>query len=129
MTALFRRIQPAKKFRITVNTIARFLKIPQQLIARVECWNYVIFVHRLDKGGQFISYRKLQEWRNAVACQIQNCSTFQQLRNLWQIIEQDVNKHQNQYDNKLILFLRQLWDKCWKNLISLPGSTSDLEAV
>lgn len=129
MTALFRRIQPAKKFRITVNTIARFLKIPQQLIARVECWNYVIFVHRLDKGGQFISYRKLQEWRNAVACQIQNCSNFQQLCNLWQIIEQDESKHQNQYDNKTILFLRQIWDKCWQSLISFPGSERDVEAV
>jgi hypothetical protein len=47
---------------------------------RVECLAYVLFVHRTDKGGQFISYRRLQHWLNAVAYQIQNCSTCQQLR-------------------------------------------------
>lgn len=119
MTALFRRIQPSKKFRITVNTIARFLRILKQRIVRVECWEYVIFVHRLDRGGQFISYRQLREWQNAVACQIQNCSTLQQLCNLWEVIEQDENKHKNQYDDEFIPFLRQIWAKCWEALINL----------
>lgn len=82
MTALFQRIQPSKKFRITISSIARFLRIPKQLIVGVECWEYVLFVHRRDKGGRFISYRQLKEWQNAVACQIQNCSTLQQLCNL-----------------------------------------------
>jgi regulator of sirC expression with transglutaminase-like and TPR domain len=62
MTALFRRIQPFKKFRITAYIIARLLKIPRHLIVRIECWAYIIFVHRCDCGGQFISYRKLQQW-------------------------------------------------------------------
>ncbi len=121
MTALFRRIQPSKKFRITVNTIARFLRIPKQRIVRVECWEYVIFVHRLGRGGQFISYRQLREWQNAVACQIQNCSTLQQLCNLWEVIEQDENKHNNQYNDELIPFLRQIWTKRWQTLIPLQG--------
>lgn len=124
MTALFRRIQPSKKFRLTKNTIARLLRIPTQLIARVECWEYVIFVHRLDRGGQFISYRQLREWQNAVACQIQNCSTLQQLCNLWEAIEQDENKHKNQYKDDFIPFLRQIWTKCWEDLINLQ-STQD----
>jgi hypothetical protein len=41
---------------------------------------------------------------------------------LWQIIEQDENKHQNQYDNKLILFLRQIWDKRWEALPPMAES-------
>jgi len=37
MSALFRRIQPAKKFRITKRQIAKFLRIPQSIIVNVEC--------------------------------------------------------------------------------------------
>lgn len=122
MTPLFRRIQPSKKFRITITTLARFLRLPKQLIVRVECWEYVIFVHRLDKGGRFISYRKLREWHNAVACQIQNCSTLQQLHSLWHAIEQDKQKHNNQYDAQFIPFLRQLWTKRRESLICLQKS-------
>lgn len=113
MTNLFRRLQPAHKFKITIGAIAKLLKIPKHLIVRVECWAYVIFVHRLDKGGQFISYRKLQQWQNAVACQIQNCSTWQQLRQLWLIIEDDKQKHSQQYDDKHYQFLYQIWTKSW----------------
>ena len=116
MKTLFRGLQPPQKFRISVSFIAQLLKIPKHLIVRVECWAYVIFVHRLDKGGQLISYRKLQQWRNSTASQIQYCGTGQEMCKLWQIIEQDENKHQNQYDNKLILFLRQIWDKRWESL-------------
>ncbi|HBL00150.1 MAG TPA: hypothetical protein DD001_23920, partial [Microcoleaceae bacterium UBA10368] len=64
MTPLFRRIQPSKKLRITVRSIARLLKIPQNLIKRVESWANVVFVNRRDRGGQFISYRRLEEWQN-----------------------------------------------------------------
>jgi len=98
MTTLFHRLQPRQKFRITVGAIAQLLKIPKHLIVRIECWAYIIFVHRTDKGGQFISYRKLQQWQNAVACQIQNCSSCQQLRSLWLEIEEDCKKHQKQYN-------------------------------
>ncbi len=118
MTTLFRRLQPAKKFRITLGAIARLLKIPKHSIVRVECWAYVIFVHRIDKGGQFISYRSLQHWLNAVACQIQNCSTCQQLRSLWLAIEEDCNKYKTQYDEKSQPFLRQIWTKRWDSLSS-----------
>jgi dsDNA-specific endonuclease/ATPase MutS2 len=95
MTTLFRRLQPRQKFRITINGIAQLLKIPKHLIVRIECWAYIIFIHRGDKGGQFLSYRKLQQWQNAIACQIQNCSTCQELRSLWLEIEQDCKKYKN----------------------------------
>jgi hypothetical protein len=67
MTALFRRINPAQKFRITKHQIAKLLRIPESLIVKIESWLYVIFVHRLDKGGQFISYRQMEQWKNAIA--------------------------------------------------------------
>ncbi len=116
MTTLFRRLQPARKFRITVGAIAQLLKIPKHLIVRVECWAYVLFVHRTDKGGQFISYRQLQQWRNAVACRIQNCSTWQQLRSLWLALEDDFKKHKKQYHPEHYPFLCKIWTKRWSKL-------------
>ncbi|NET52315.1 MAG: hypothetical protein F6K09_27580 [Merismopedia sp. SIO2A8] len=50
MTSLFTRLQPAQKFRITIKALSQLLKIPKQLIVRVECWKYVVFVHRRDRG-------------------------------------------------------------------------------
>ncbi len=116
MTALFHRLQPAKKFRISLTCIAQSLKIPKHLIVRFECWKFVVFVHRQDKGGQFISYRKLRPWLNAVACQIQNCSTWQQLRSLWLAIEEDCKKHKKQYDESQQPFLCNIWTKHWNIL-------------
>jgi hypothetical protein len=111
MTPLFRRLQPAKKFRITVGAIAQLLKIPKHCIVRVECWAYVLFIHRTDKGGQFLSYRKLQHWLNAIAYQIQKCSACPELRSLWLAIEEDCKKHKNQYNTKSQSFLDQIWTK------------------
>src|ERR671933_1488616 len=111
MTNLFRRIQPAKKFRVTVHAIAQYLKSPKHEILRVERWAYVVFVHRKGRGGQFISYRKLQQWLNAVACQIQNCSTWQQLRQLWLAIEEDYTQHNKQYNDEQYQCLVQNLDK------------------
>jgi hypothetical protein len=102
MTPLFRRLQPAQKFRISHATIAKFLKVPKHLIVRVESWAYIVFVHRRDKGGQFISYRQLRQWFNAIACQIQHCTTCQQLRQLWLAIESDRKRHHKQYNHQHI---------------------------
>ncbi len=129
MTTLFRRLQPTKKFCISIGAItkhavrliAQLLKIPKHVILRVECWAYVVFVHRRDKGGQFISYRQLRQWRNAVACQIQNCSTWQQLRSLWLAIEEDYKKHSKQYDDEHYPFLCKIWTKRWDTLCNEQG--------
>ena len=125
MTTLFRRLQPAQKFRITASAIAQSLKIPKHLIVRVECWAYVIFVHREDKGGQFISYRKLRQWLNAVACQIQNCSTCQQMRSLWFLIEEDCQNYKKQYDDEYHPFLLKIWTNRW-NMFFQPSKRSRL---
>src|ERR687885_1490933 len=126
MTPLFRRLQPAHKFRITVSCIAKLLKISKHQIVRVECWAYVLFIHRTDKGGQFISYRQLGQWKNAVACQIQNCSTWQQLRSLWLAIENDFKKHKQQYDDEVYPFLSKIWTKCWDKLWHEQESSDSL---
>ncbi|NEO98175.1 MAG: hypothetical protein F6K58_05665 [Symploca sp. SIO2E9] len=124
MTSLFNRLQPAQKLRISPKAIAQLLKIPKNLIVRVECWQYVIFVHRRDRGGQFLSYRQLQQWLNATACQIQNCTTWQQLRQLWQAIEADYNKYNKQYQEQSYQFLSKIWTKCWQTLWSEPESAA-----
>lgn len=116
MTPLFRRLQPAQKFRITLTCIAQLLKIPKHQIVRVECWAYVLFVHRTDKGGQFISYRQLRQWLYAVACQIQKCSTWQQLRSLWLAIEGDYKQHKKQYDEEYHPCVCNIWTKRWDKL-------------
>jgi len=116
MTTLFRRLQPGQKFRISITCIAQLLKIPRHLILRVECWGYVVFVHRTDKGGRFISYRQLQQWRNAVAYQIQKCISWQQLRSLWLAIEDDYKRHNKHYDDEHYPFLCKIWTKHWDTL-------------
>lgn len=78
---------------------------------RVQCWRYVLFVHRLDRGGQFISYRKLQEWKDAIALLIETCPTFKDLCQLWLQVKQDCRKFKKQYKGTGIAFLRQLWLK------------------
>ena len=116
MTTLFRRLQPGQKFRISITCIAQLLKIPRHLIVRVECWAYVVFVHRTDKGGRFISYRQLRQWRNAVGYQIQKCISWQQLRSLWLAIEDDYKRHNKQYDDEHYPFLCKISTKHWDTL-------------
>jgi|SRR4028118_97138 hypothetical protein len=112
MTILFGRIQPAKKFRITKRQIAKLLRTPESLIIKIEFWRYVLFIHRKDKGGQFISYRKLLQWKNAVACQLQKCSTWEQLKHLWNAIQHDHTKYIKQYGASVLPFLEKIWLKC-----------------
>ena len=117
MTILFRRIKPAQKFRITKRQIARFLKISESLIVKVESWRYVLFVHRKDKGGQFISYRQLEQWKNAIACHLQKCTTWEQLEHLWNAITFDHTKHNKQYADSILPFLEKIWLKCQEAML------------
>jgi hypothetical protein len=117
MTTLFRRLKPAQKFRITKRQIAKFLRIPTSKIVKIESWLYVVFVHRLDKGGQFISYRKIEQWQNAVACQLQKCSTSEKLQHLWNAITFDHTKHNKQYNNSVFPFLEKICEKCQQAIV------------
>jgi hypothetical protein len=108
MTALFRRIQPSKKLRITVRSIAQLLKISQNLIKRVESWAFVVFVHHRDRGGLFVSYRRLEEWQNAIAHHIQTCPTLEELSQLQTSIHYDSRKFKKQSLPKTLDFLNQM---------------------
>ncbi|NER31821.1 MAG: hypothetical protein F6J89_30490 [Symploca sp. SIO1C4] len=122
MTQLFNLLQPSQNFRISVSEIAKFLNIPEQLIVRIECWQYVLFVHRCDVGGQFISYRKLQQWLLATARQIQKCSTLLELLNFLVEIREDCQKHEKQYSAKHHQFLSHIWFQHWESLCSEQNS-------
>ncbi len=117
MTVLFRRIKPAQKFHLTKRQIAKLLRIPESLIVKIESWLYVVFVHRTDKGGQFISYRQLEQWKNAVACQLQKCLTQEQLQHLWNAIEFDHSKHKQQYADSVLPLLKTIWEKCQEAIV------------
>ncbi|PSB53196.1 hypothetical protein C7B67_03955 [filamentous cyanobacterium Phorm 6] len=110
------------------------LKIRQNLIKRVESWANVVFVHRLDKGGQFISYRSLQEWQNALAKpskrighQIQTCPTLSELSKLATSIKHDSRKFKKQYLQQTLDFLNQMCIErqdtleIWESLNSLAS--------
>ena len=109
---LNRLIQPSRHFHITIREIAKLLRIPPRIILRIELWVRVIFVHRSDRGGQFVSYRKLEKWKNAVACQIQKCTSHKQLDDLWELIENDRNKYRKQYRVEAFkAFIKKVWNK------------------
>lgn len=79
------------------------------MIVRAERWAHILFVHRCDKGGQFISYRKLKLWIEAVIALIQNSTT---LEDLWQIglwIQQECEKFD--YAKPILENLRLIWAK------------------
>jgi hypothetical protein len=103
--------QPRTKIPHHQASNCQILENSASLIVKIESWLYVIFVHRLDKGGQFISYRQMEQWKNAVACQLQKCSTQQQLQHLWNAIEHDHTKHNSQYADSVLPFLKKIWTK------------------
>ena len=113
---LFRLIQPSQHFHITIREIAKLLQIPLKIILRIELWAYVIFVHRSDRGGQFVSYRKLQKWRYAVACQIQKSTTKKDLRKLWLAIVSDGKKYAKQYQPSYYNFVQKILNQQWQKL-------------
>jgi hypothetical protein len=89
--------------------MAKFLRIPERLIVKVRCWAYIVFVHRQDRGGQFISYRALELWKNAIAHQIQKSRNLEELQQVGIAIKLDAEKYAKQYRQEAIEFLRQRW--------------------
>ena len=114
---LFHRIQPQKTFHITIKAVAKLLGISPKMIVRIEKWPYVLFVHRRDIGGQFISYRKLKNWQNAVAIKIKTCYKKHKLDNLWLTIQNDSKKYAKQYKQAYHDFVEQVWNQQWDKLV------------
>ena len=118
---LFRLLQPSQNFHITIMELAKMLHIPPSQILRIELWAYVVFIHRRDRGGQFLSYRKLQKWKHAVACQIQKCTDEEQLKKIWLAIKHDCKKFRQQYQlDSYLVFVRKIWTKQWEKLSITP---------
>ncbi len=120
MTSLFRRIQPAQRFHLNARYIAYLLKIPPSTIVRIERWAYVLFIHRRDKGGQFVSYRQLNRWIRAIARMIQLSPTLEDLNQLGLWIKQEAEKFEERYSASALNYLRQLWAQRRDELRSLP---------
>ncbi|MBD2101500.1 hypothetical protein [Leptolyngbya sp. FACHB-261] len=113
MRHLFAVIDP-QKLQISPQDLARFLGIPQSWILRFEQWAHVLFVHRRDRGGQFISYRQLLHWLKACIQAIHHCSTVQALQELGQLLKADIQRCAYAPDS--IAYLRQLWRQHQANL-------------
>ena len=118
MTILFRRINPPS-FSITLDMIAQFLGIPKSQIVRAERWAYVLFVHRRDRGGQFISYRKLKLWLDAITSLIHKTQTLDELWQLGLWIRQECKKFN--YAEPVVEYLRCVWAKHRDNLRRLSS--------
>jgi len=54
----------------------------------------------------------MEQWKNAIACQMQKCSTWQQLQHLWNAITFDHTKHKQQYNNSSLPLLENIREKC-----------------
>ena len=119
MTSLFRRIKPAERFHFNARHLAHIMKIHRLTIIRIERWAYVLFVHRRDKGGQFISYRQLNRWMRAIAHMIQTSPTLEDLQQLGHGIKQESVKFEDRYCASGLDYLRQLWAQRRDKLRSL----------
>jgi len=109
MTSIFHRIRPAQKFNFNARHIAHILKIRHLFIVKIERWAYVLFVHRRDKGGQFVSYRQLNRWVTAIAHMIQLSPSLEDLRQIGQGLHQESVQFEDRYSESTLDYLRQLW--------------------
>ena len=114
---LFARIQPQKTFHITIKAVAKLLGISPKTIVRIEKWDYVLFVHRRDIGGQFISYRKLRNWQSAIAFKIKNCNKYKKLLVLWITIKNDAKKYAQQYEEAYHAFVDKICHEQWNRIL------------
>lgn len=83
-----------------------------------------------------VSYRQLEKWRNAVACQIQKCVSLEELRGLANAIRRDCKKYKKQYENVVLRFLERIWEQRRESVVqqlakagglaSLAGNASQL---
>ncbi|MEG3933241.1 hypothetical protein QUA00_12745 [Microcoleus sp. T2B6] len=94
----------------------------------------MVFVHHRDRGGLFVSYRRLEEWQNAlakpskrIAHHIQTCPTLGELSQLKTSIHYDSRKFKKQFLPNTLDFLNQMCsDKqdelnIWESLNSIAS--------
>ncbi|MBD2100449.1 hypothetical protein [Leptolyngbya sp. FACHB-261] len=110
---------------LTLNKIAQYLGIPESTICRVEHWPHQLFVHRSDRGGQFVSYRAFAEWIEACAKSIQACANLHVLDWLGQIIKHECQRFR--YPEPIINYWRQLWLQRQRELRTPPSTPMQRE--
>ena len=123
---IFARIQPQKTFHVTIKAVAKLLGIPTKMIVRIEKWPYVLFVHRRDIGGQFISYRKLRNWHNAIAFKIKGCNKHKKLLMLWVTIVLDRKKYAKQYEKAYHAVVEKTFQQQWIKILSRNNGSSEI---
>ncbi|MBD2102189.1 hypothetical protein [Leptolyngbya sp. FACHB-261] len=106
MRQLLHVINP-RQFEISLSYLATYLGIPANCILRFEQWANVLFVHRKDRGGQFVSYRNLIHWIEACVRAIQTCPNPQALQELGQFLKTEIERFT--YADDVIRYLRRLW--------------------
>ena len=99
---------------ISLLQVARFLGIPKSSICRIEHWTHVLFVHRADQGGQFISYRKFAAWSEACARTILSCTDLRLLEWLGHVIKSEVQRFT--YPEDVLVYWRHLWQRRYREL-------------
>ncbi|MBD2104745.1 hypothetical protein [Leptolyngbya sp. FACHB-261] len=92
---------------ISWSKIAQYLGIPDWMIYRIEHWPHQLFVHRANRGGQFLSYRVFSDWAEACAKTIQACADLRILTWLGQVIKQDCQRFT--YPQTTLDHWRTLW--------------------
>ncbi|MBD2100907.1 hypothetical protein H6F94_08455 [Leptolyngbya sp. FACHB-261] len=102
------RINP-RQFEISLSYLATYLGVTQDCILRFEQWANVLFVHRKDRGGQFISYRDLIHWLEACVQTIRTCPTHQALQELGQLLKAEIERFT--YATDTVAYLRRLWQQ------------------
>ena len=96
-------------------------------LVRAESWAYILFIHRSDKGGQFISYRKLALRMEAIVNIIQKMT---QLNELWQVglwIGQECEKFDD--TKPLVEYLHHVWAKHRDTLRDLEQGNKAIESA
>ncbi|MCT7951299.1 hypothetical protein NG798_15975 [Ancylothrix sp. C2] len=102
-----RRLINPKSFVITINQIAKFLKIDPNRILRYEKWPHVLWVHIKNYGGLFISYRKLEQWITACRVLLQATQNLDQLSILWKAIKKEAKRYSLEGINRLTAIWQQ----------------------
>ncbi|MBD2104456.1 hypothetical protein [Leptolyngbya sp. FACHB-261] len=108
MRQLLQLINP-RQFEISLSYLATYLGIAQDCILRFEQWANVLFVHRKDRGGQFISYRDLIQWLEACVQTIRTCPNHQALQELGQLLKNELQRFT--YAADTIAYLRRMWQQ------------------
>ena len=106
MQSLRHRIN-LQTFVITLNQIAKHLKISPERILNWEKWHNILWVHIEGLGGYFISYRKLEQWIATCRILIRFCPNLEALNGIWSLILQEAQR----YTYEALSRLEAIWQQ------------------